>query len=220
MPMAAYLGKYRKMHIPDDPLYLESSTLHLAIWALKLSHPTCQSRHPRLLGSVVPRSRTAHRLARCRNPGLSHRHWMAPAEKAEYGEAQQVLGKPFSVVMPLPTAAMLQASIVLAMKGPRAAALSFGVAPLSMIRSGGCFIGPVTTRKRSSSSSVTQEGETTPVNTLALPARSPHRCLWQHHPTCQRRRQAHEHSLARRVGTASRRLGRLAPQFGRLARPF
>jgi N-carbamoylputrescine amidase len=32
-----YLGKYRKMHIPDDPAFMRSFTLHRATWVIKYS---------------------------------------------------------------------------------------------------------------------------------------------------------------------------------------
>jgi N-carbamoylputrescine amidase len=33
----SYLGKYRKMHIPDDPAYYEKFTSHQATWVIKYS---------------------------------------------------------------------------------------------------------------------------------------------------------------------------------------
>ena len=51
-------GKYRKMHIPDDPLYYEKFYFTPGDLGFQDSrHELRQDRHTRLLGPVVPRSR-------------------------------------------------------------------------------------------------------------------------------------------------------------------
>ena len=76
-------GLYRKMHIPDDPLYYEKFYFtpgDLGFRAFSTSHG--KHRNPRLLGPVVPRSR-AHDLPHGRrNPLLPHRHRLAPQRES------------------------------------------------------------------------------------------------------------------------------------------
>ena len=68
-----YLGKYRKMHIPDDPRYYEKYLLHAGrSRASKSFHTQAgRARRARLLGPVVSRSRAAHGDAGRRDPRLS-----------------------------------------------------------------------------------------------------------------------------------------------------
>jgi hypothetical protein len=74
----AIAGVYRKMHIPDDPLYYEKfyfapgdlgfQAVDTGVWARG---------HAGLLGSVVSRGRAADGPARSGGPVLSDRDWMA-----------------------------------------------------------------------------------------------------------------------------------------------
>ena len=58
-------GVYRKMHIPDDPLYYEKYYFTPGDTGFKLlRHESLSRRHAGLLGPVVPRSRTPHRDGR------------------------------------------------------------------------------------------------------------------------------------------------------------
>ena len=75
-----YLGKYRKMHIPDDPQYYEKfyftpGDLGFRSWDTRFGRIGVL----RLLGPVVPGGRPAHRHERRPDPVLPHRHRMAPA---------------------------------------------------------------------------------------------------------------------------------------------
>ena len=73
------LGIYRKMHIPDDPLYYEKfyftpGDTGFRAWDTKYA----QDRRADLLGPVVPRRRAPHRAPGRRDPLLPHRHRLAP----------------------------------------------------------------------------------------------------------------------------------------------
>ena len=90
-PTARCSGIYRKMHIPDDPLYFEKYLLHArAIWASATStRSTARIGDAGLLGPVVSRSARAWRRSAARRfcsiPTAIGWH---PSEKAEYGAAQ------------------------------------------------------------------------------------------------------------------------------------
>ena len=85
------LGMYRKMHIPDDPLYYEKFYFTPGDRTRGLSHVEHEVREDRradLLGPVVPRRRAAHRAARRRDPFLSHRDRLAPAREGALRHAR------------------------------------------------------------------------------------------------------------------------------------
>ena len=66
------VGRYRKMHIPDDPALLRKILLHPRRSRLRrASHVARIDRHARMLGSMVPRSRAADRDGRRADPLLS-----------------------------------------------------------------------------------------------------------------------------------------------------
>ncbi len=77
------LGCYRKMHIPDDPLYYEKyyftpGDLGFKKLANKIWPRWCAD----LLGSMVSRScASAYGIAGCECAVLSHGHWLASARK-------------------------------------------------------------------------------------------------------------------------------------------
>ena len=99
------LGVYRKMHIPDDPLFNEkyyftpgdaarrshrrSASREAGERLPRLEDALREHRRADLLGSVVSRGRAHHEPARRRDPVLSRRRSAGiPSEKAEFGEAQ------------------------------------------------------------------------------------------------------------------------------------
>lgn len=66
-------GKYRKMHIPDDPAYYEKFLLHT--WRPRLpsdSDQRGQTRRTRMLGPVVPGGSPTDGSAGCRTAHLSY----------------------------------------------------------------------------------------------------------------------------------------------------
>ena len=78
----AVRGRYRKMHIPDDPALLREVLLHARRPRLRgVRHRRRQGRDARLLGSVVPRGRPADGARRRRRALLSHRHRLASAAR-------------------------------------------------------------------------------------------------------------------------------------------
>ena len=92
-------GVYRKMHIPDDPLYYEKFYFtpgDPGFRAITTKHGSIGSAD--LLGPVVPRGRAPHRAAgrRSRSSIPTAIGWH-PGEKAEYGAAQYTTpGRPSS----------------------------------------------------------------------------------------------------------------------------
>ena len=101
------LGIYRKMHIPDDPLFYEKfyftpGDLGFKTWQTKLR----KNRRADLLGSMVSRSRAADRDARRANS-----YFIRPpsagirARKKNTANASTTRGKPSSAATPSPTAA-------------------------------------------------------------------------------------------------------------------
>ena len=89
-PTARSLGMYRKMHIPDDPLYYEKFYFTPGDLGFRAFDTRVRPhRRAGLLGPVVSRRRAAHRAARaptcCSIPTAIGWH---PSEKAEYGAAQ------------------------------------------------------------------------------------------------------------------------------------
>ena len=84
-----FLGKYRKMHIPDDPLYHEKfyftpGDLGFRAWDTALR----QNRRLHLLGPMVSGSGAADGAQRRGNHFLSHGDRLASVGEKEFGEAQ------------------------------------------------------------------------------------------------------------------------------------
>ena len=82
-------GLYRKMHIPDDPLYYEKFYFTPG----DLGYPRLRyHRRPRghagLLGPVVSRRRAPDRAAGRPDPVLSHGHRLASGGESEFGQSQ------------------------------------------------------------------------------------------------------------------------------------
>ena len=76
------LGIYRKMHIPDDPLYYEKFYFTPGDLGFKrLADALRQNRRADLLGPVVSRSRAADGVAGRANPVLPDRHRLASGRK-------------------------------------------------------------------------------------------------------------------------------------------
>ena len=75
-------GKYRKMHIPDDPLYYEKFYFTPGDLGFQ-THDTAygKDRHTRLLGPVVSRSRSTDRARRRSVSVLSNRDRLASRMK-------------------------------------------------------------------------------------------------------------------------------------------
>ncbi len=76
-------GLYRKMHIPDDPLYYEKFYFtpgDLGFRALDTKRRP--HRHPSLLGPMVPRGRAPNRAARRNGAFLSHGNRLASLRKS------------------------------------------------------------------------------------------------------------------------------------------
>ena len=80
-------GLYRKMHIPDDPLYFEKYYFTPGDLGFKAFDTTLwQGGRAGVLGPVVSRSGAADGLAGSGDPGLSDCHWLASGGK---GRARQ-----------------------------------------------------------------------------------------------------------------------------------
>ena len=78
----AFLGLYRKMHIPDDPLYFEKYYFTPGDNRLPhLRHALRADRRVGLLGSVVPGGGPADGVARRRGAALPDGHRLAPARE-------------------------------------------------------------------------------------------------------------------------------------------
>ena len=76
-------GIYRKMHIPDDPLYYEKFYFTPGDLGFRAFDTSGRPhRHIGLLGPVVPGRRPHHRAPRRQSPLLSHRHRLAPRGEA------------------------------------------------------------------------------------------------------------------------------------------
>ena len=58
-------GKYRKMHIPDDPLYYEKFYFTPGDLGFRAFDTSCRPRHAGLLGPVVSGRRAPDGAARC-----------------------------------------------------------------------------------------------------------------------------------------------------------
>ena len=76
-------GIYRKMHIPDDPLYYEKFYFTPGDTGFRAWETTLrQDRRADLLGPMVSRRRPPDGAARRRDPLLSHRHRLASRGKS------------------------------------------------------------------------------------------------------------------------------------------
>ena len=83
---------YRKMHIPDDPLYLREVLFHAGRSRLsRIRHALRPPGRAGLLGPVVSGRRPSDRPDRGRIPVLSDGHRLASDEKAEFGEGSMSL---------------------------------------------------------------------------------------------------------------------------------
>ena len=131
----AYLGKYRKMHIPDDPGYYEKfyftpGDLGYKVFDTKFA----RNRGVDLLGSVVSRSSPHHGPDGCRSAFLSHRHRLGYHRTGPQSRTKNSItpGRRFSGATPLPTVCMWWPSTAWARK----MGSSSGVGRLWLIRSG------------------------------------------------------------------------------------
>ena len=113
-----YLGKYRKMHIPDDPLYYEKFYFTPGDLGFHgLGHEICADRCLRLLGSVVSGSGPTYGVARARRFSFTRPPLAGiPARKPNPARGSIPLGKLSKGVMPSPMAAMSLCRIALATK--------------------------------------------------------------------------------------------------------
>ena len=72
-------GRYRKMHIPDDPFFYREVLLHAGRYRFReLRHCRRTDRGPDLLGPVVPRGSAPTHARRRGDPDLSERDRVAP----------------------------------------------------------------------------------------------------------------------------------------------
>ena len=85
-----YLGKYRKMHIPDDPLYYEKFYFTPGDLGFHgLGHEICADRRLRLLGSMVSGSGSTYGVARARRFSFTLRLLAGiPAREPNHGARQ------------------------------------------------------------------------------------------------------------------------------------
>ena len=93
-----YLGKYRKMHIPDDPRYYEKFYFtpgRLGVQSVR--HARGRARRARVLGPVVSRGRAAHGAAgRGRSSSTRPRSAGIPRRRTSTASASTRRGKPCS----------------------------------------------------------------------------------------------------------------------------
>ena len=77
-PTGQLVGVYRKMHIPDDPLYHEKFYFTPGDLGFR-SHtvPGASARGVGVLGSMVSGGRSPHRPGWCPDSLLPHRNWLA-----------------------------------------------------------------------------------------------------------------------------------------------
>ena len=148
----AVRGRYRKMHIPDDPLYYEKYYFtpgDLGFQAFDTSFAA--------VGTLICWDQwypEAARLTALRGADIifypTAIGWH-PAEKAEFGADQSAPGKPSSAATRSPTASTSRRSTGLATKDLPAAAWSSGAVRSWPTRSGGSSRGPASTPSKSSS---------------------------------------------------------------------
>ncbi len=140
-------GRYRKMHIPDDPLYYEKYYFtpgDLGFQTFETLFAPC--RDTRLLGPVVSRGRSADGPAGSRDLVLSHRDRLAPrARRPSSARLKRMRGRPSSAPTQLQTASTSQPSIGSATKGRPTAASNSGAGRSSPTPSAGSSPSPLTT---------------------------------------------------------------------------
>ena len=119
-----YLGKYRKMHIPDDPLYYEKFTSRRAISDFPPGIQSSPASGLRVLGPMVLKRHGSPRCA-ARRFFLSHRHRLAPGRKSGYGRRQHLPGRPCSAGMRSPMAAMWSFLTASGTRRPRRPGIEF-----------------------------------------------------------------------------------------------
>src|SRR5438034_51371 len=78
------VGKYRKMHIPDDPLYHEKFYFTRRPRLSNLPHKVRRHRHARLLGSMVSRSCPHHGSEGRTDSFLPNSHRLAPEREETF----------------------------------------------------------------------------------------------------------------------------------------
>ncbi len=190
----ALLGIYRKMHIPDDPLYYEKFYFTPGDLGFKaFRHALRPHRHAGLLGPVVSRGRAPDGPAGRERPLLSHRHRLASGRESRVrrGAARRLAHHPARARhrqrrlcrgrqsrRPRKGNVMRQVD---ARQGPRVLGR---LVPLRSLRTGhrrglARQRGNPGRRNRPA-----QDGRRPPQ--LALPARPPHRRLWRHHQAVHR----------------------------------
>ena len=77
------LGRYRKLHIPDDPLYYEKYYFTPGDLGFQVFDTSfCPGGNPRVLGPMVSRSRSAHCFKGGRDSVLSDSHRLAPCRES------------------------------------------------------------------------------------------------------------------------------------------
>ena len=137
-------GRYRKMHIPDDPLYYEKYYFtpgDLGFQAFETSVARVGTLG--LLGPVVSRGRPADGPARGRDPVLSHGDRLAPGREGRVRRGpSRAPGRPSSARTRSPTESTSRPSTGSATKGPPTAAWNSGAARFWPIRSAGSSPGP------------------------------------------------------------------------------
>ncbi len=98
-------GVYRKMHIPDDPLYYEKYYFTpgdlgfqaVDTWFGRVGTLVCWDQW-------YPEGGAAHCIARCRSTGLSHGHRLARRSKPSLAQRNMTRGRPSNAPTRLPTA--------------------------------------------------------------------------------------------------------------------
>ena len=181
-------GRYRKMHIPDDPLYYEKYYFTPGDLGFQAFDTRVRPRrHARLLGPVVSRGRAADRPAGGRDPLLSDGDRLAPGREGRVRRRPgRAPGRPSSGRTPSPTACTSRPSTGSATKGPPGGGLEFW---------GGSFLadpfGRVLARAgRDSRGGPDRHLRPAPPGRdppqLAVPPRPPHRRLRADHPAVPR----------------------------------
>ena len=89
MRTARLLGRYRKMHIPDDPLFLREVLFHARRPGFRgLANPICEDRRADLLGPVVSGSGATDRPAGGGDSVLPDGDRLASLGESEHGSRQ------------------------------------------------------------------------------------------------------------------------------------
>ena len=144
-------GRYRKMHIPDDPLYYEKYYFtpgDLGFQAIETQ--LAPRRHARLLGPVVSRGRPADRPAGGRDPLLPDGDRLAPGREGRVRRGPgRRLGDRSSAPTRSATASSSRPSTASATKDRPTAASNSGAARSSPTPSAGSSPAPAATAKRS-----------------------------------------------------------------------